>query len=100
MSRSSLEEALLGSIETALLMVFDPNTMRAVNFYVDRTIALSNPAEYTRSMQKLFGEGAKVLMDRIIEGVSKGAGLEGGKFASLEECVSSARAKIASRSSV
>ncbi len=99
MRSSSFEKLLLGSIESALLTVFDPNTMKAVNFYVDKRIAITRPDEYSNSMRKLFGEGAKVLIDKIIEGVSKGAGLEA-KFATLEECMASARAKMAPLGSI
>lgn len=94
MPSSNFEELLLGSIESALSTVFDPNTMKAVNFYVDKRIAVTRPDEYSNSMRKLFGDGAKVLIERIIEGVSKGAGLEA-KFATLEECAAGARAKMA-----
>jgi len=93
---NDFEEVLLSSIESALSAVFGPSTTKAVNFYVDKRIALYNPTEYSRSMQKLFGEGAKVLIGKIIEGLSKGAGLEGSGFSSLEECVAKVRAKLAS----
>jgi len=91
------EEVLLTSVESALSSVFGPATMKAVDFYIDKRIALTNPTEYSRSMQKLFGEGAKVLIGKMIEGIAKGAGLEGG-YASLEECVAKARAKLGPRS--
>lgn len=97
MRASSFEEALLSSIESALMAVFGLNTAKAVDFYVDKHIALKNPSDYSRSIQKLFGDGAKVLMEKIIEGVSKEAGLESSAFSTLEECVRAARTKLQSR---
>jgi len=94
MPSNRLDELLIISIDAALSKVFDRNTMKAVDFYVDRRVALSNPREYSKSMRKLFGEGSKVLLEKIIEGISSGAGLEPGRFNSLEECVAGAKAKM------
>jgi hypothetical protein len=99
MQSNDLENILLSSVEAALAAVFGPTTMRAVDFYVDKRIALSNPEEYSRSMRKLFGAPADLLLQRIIEGVSRGAGIEGRGISSLEECVARARAKLDSGSS-
>ena len=94
MQGSSLEELLLSSVESALVAVFGPSTAKAVDFYVDKRIALANPSEYSKSMRKIFGEPANVLLTKIIEGVSKGAGLEAGGFPTLEECINQARSKL------
>ena len=94
MQRSNLEELLLSSVESALVAVFGPTTAKAVDFYVDRHIALANPAEYSRSMQRIFGEPANVLLGQMIEGISKRAGLDTGNFSTLEECIHQARSKL------
>ncbi|MDV3277533.1 MAG: hypothetical protein LYZ69_03580 [Nitrososphaerales archaeon] len=65
--------------------------MKAVDFYVDRRMAVSSPSEYARSMQKTFGDGARVLIDGVIDDMCAAAGIERGGIASLEDCVVSAR---------
>ena len=85
------ERVLLNSIEEGLGKVFDQTTAKAVQFYVDGMIAVMDPDAYARSLQKMFGDGAKVLITNMMESLSKVAGIENREWSSFSECVRTAR---------
>ncbi len=61
------ENYLLEAINEALVKVFGSETSRSVQFYIDPNIALVDPNAYATSLEKLFKDGAKVVLEAIIE---------------------------------
>ena len=59
--------AIMKAIDDGLLEIFGPATARAVEFYVDPSIASTDMVQYTKLLQKIFGEGSKIVEDKVAE---------------------------------
>ncbi len=67
----NFETIFLEAIEEALISVFGKEAYKAVNFYVDPHIAVNDPDNYANKLEKMFLDGAKVIIDRIIDTLCK-----------------------------
>lgn len=61
----STKQIVLEAVQEGLASVLGENTSKAVNFYVDPTLAMNKPEAYMRGLRKIFGDGAKLLEERI-----------------------------------
>ena len=97
MSQSSqsvrFEDLLVQAIDEGYQKVFDPMTMRAVKFYVDDSLARSNPDLYSQALGKIFHDGAKHLLSNVIDALCRLVGIENKGWSSFGECVKAARKK-------
>ncbi len=82
----NFDRLLIDAIEDGLKKVFGENTARSVEFYIDPSIAVADPDNYARSLQRLFKEGATLVLEAILDdlqaktGVAKGEAKNFGKF--------------------
>ncbi len=67
---------LLKAIWTSLDEIFGQTTAKAVAFYVDPRIAISNAALFSESLRKTFREGSKILEDKCAEKLYIGLGFQ------------------------
>ncbi|MBI2184919.1 MAG: hypothetical protein HYU39_08185 [Thaumarchaeota archaeon] len=67
MQKTSFSDALIKSIKEGLEEALGATTARAIEFYVDPSIAISNIAEYTASLRKLFPAGVEPIEKKIAE---------------------------------
>jgi len=89
-------ETIRFAIDSAIAGVVGQSTARAINFYVDSRLAISDPDRYARSLSKIFGDGAKVLTDKIIDEVCLRSGLARSEVATIGEAVAMATERLAS----
>ena len=90
----TFEELIMKSVDEALIGVFGENTSRAVNFYFDRSLAVSDPAAYERGLVRIFGEGSKLITSAILDSVCKRAVIERSSVKLLADGWSAARIKL------
>ena len=95
--KGSYEELIVGSVDRVMTQTFGANVARAVDFYIDRNIALTDPVNYERALGKMFGAGSKILRDAIIDSVSQGAGIEKTSVSTFEEAWAAAKSRLAGR---
>ncbi|MBI3023621.1 MAG: hypothetical protein HYY68_07855 [Thaumarchaeota archaeon] len=77
MEDTRFENILLEAINEALVKVFGSETSRSVQFYIDPNIALVDPNAYANSLEKMFKDGAKVVLEAIIEALRERTGRPG-----------------------
>ena len=65
------DRLLMDSVDEALAKVFGENTAKSVVFYIDTNLAPADPSNYARSLEKLFGPGANVILEAIMNTLSK-----------------------------
>ena len=90
-----VENAINGGIADA---VGEP-TMKAINFYVDSQIGLSDPDGYARSLGKIFGSGSTVLLEKIVKSVCAATKTEKRPGLSLAEAIKAGREQFMSTGS-
>ena len=73
--KEDFDSLLLGAIKVSLVQVFGENAARSVNFYIDPNIAVANAENYARSLEKLFGVGAKLVLENIMVTLSEKTGV-------------------------
>ena len=59
--------ALTKAVREGLAQVLGSETARAVDFYIDPSIAVRDIKKYTNMLEKIFGEGSKFLEIKIAE---------------------------------
>ena len=59
--------ALTKAVREGLAQVLGSETARAVDFYIDPSIAVRDIGKYTNMLEKVFGEGSKILETKIAE---------------------------------
>ena len=59
--------ALTKAVREGLAQVLGPETARAVDFYIDPSIAVRDIGQYTNMLEKIFGEGSRILETEIAE---------------------------------
>lgn len=74
--RDHFREMLLKAIWTSLDEIFGQTTAKAVAFYVDPGIAISNAALFSESLRKTFREGSKILEEKCAEKLYNGLGIQ------------------------
>lgn len=95
--KGTYEELILTSVDKVMSQTFGESVARAVDFYVDRSIALTDPASYEVALGKMFGPGSKILKDAIIQSVSQGAGVERASVGNFEEAWAAAKSRLTGR---
>ncbi|HEV2225197.1 MAG TPA: hypothetical protein VGR56_00150 [Nitrososphaerales archaeon] len=90
----SYEEVLLSSIRGALVDGLGDTSAKALDFYLDSKILISDPVEYEKSMTKFLGPGAKPVIEHLLDKVCSSAGIERSSVHSLEQCLAEARRKL------
>ncbi len=93
----TFENLLLQAIDDGLTKILGSDAARAVKFYVDPRIASRNADSYARSLERMFMDGAKVMIIAIEDTLCDMTGLDKRDWRSLAECVSAARQKHAAR---
>jgi hypothetical protein len=88
------EEVLLSSIREALVGGLGETSAKALDFYLDSRILLTDPVEYERSMSKFLGPGSKPVIEHLLDKVCSTAGIERSSVHSLEQCLAEARRKL------
>lgn len=91
-SRKTFSQLLLEAVDEGLKSIFEPGTAKSVKFYVDPNIAIKNPALYAKLLEKIFGEGAKTILEKIIDQIAIKFVFTREKGISFEEAVKRARA--------
>lgn len=89
--RKTFSQLLLEAIDEGLRKTFEAGTAKSVKFYVDPNIAVKNPELYAKLIQKIFGEGATIILERIIEQIAAKFRFEKTAGMSFEEAVGRAR---------
>lgn len=69
-------ESVLNAIRKSLSEILGKSTATAVDFYVDPSIAIADIVRYTDLLKKFFGEGSKILEERIVQELYAKLGLE------------------------
>lgn len=69
------KQLIVEAIHEGLASALGENTSKAVNFYVDPSIAARDPEAYMRGLRKMLGEGAKLLENRITKSLCEKAGV-------------------------
>jgi hypothetical protein len=69
------DRILLDAIYEGLVKVFGKDTAKSVAFYIDPNLATADPSNYARSLEKLYREGAKVVLDTIVENLARKSGI-------------------------
>ncbi|MDA4126774.1 MAG: hypothetical protein OK452_06200 [Thaumarchaeota archaeon] len=90
----SYEEVLLSSVREALVGGLGETSAKALDFYLDSRILLTDPAEYERSMAKFLGPGSKPIIEHLLDKVCSNAGIERSSVQSLSQCLAEARRKL------
>ena len=90
----SYEEVLLSSIREALTDGLGETSAKALDFYLDSRVLLTDPVEYERSMTKILGPGSKPVIEHLLDRVCSSAGIERSSVHSLEQCLAEARRKL------
>lgn len=67
---------LLMSIWTSLDEIFGQTGAKAVAFYIDPKIAISNATLFSESLRKTFREGSKILEEKCAEKLYSGLGIQ------------------------
>ncbi len=75
--KEEFNKLLLDAINESLTQVFGQNAARSVTFYIDPNIAVANAGNYARSLEKLFGPGAKLVLDTVLVSLSQKTGVPG-----------------------
>jgi hypothetical protein len=88
------EEVLLSSIREALVDGLGETSAKALDFYLDSRILLTDPVEYERSMAKFLGPGSKPVIEHLVEKMCSTAGIERSSVQSLGQCLAEARRKL------
>ncbi len=91
MEGTTFEIVLLDSIDEALVKVFGSETSKSVRFYIDPNIALVDPKAYSKSLERMFKEGAKVVLDEIVESLGRRTGIPGIGSKSFNDAVFSVK---------
>ncbi|MBI3023912.1 MAG: hypothetical protein HYY68_09370 [Thaumarchaeota archaeon] len=74
--QAPFREMLLKAIWTSLDEIFGQTSAKAVAFYVDPKIAISNATLFSESLRKIFREGSKVLEEKCAEKLYNGLGIQ------------------------
>ncbi len=90
----SYEEVLLTSIREALVDGLGETSAKALDFYLDSRILLTDPAEYERSMAKILGPGSKPIIEHLLDKVCSNAGIERSSVQSLSQGLAEARRRL------
>ncbi len=92
--KGSYEEVLLSSIREALSDGLGETSAKALDFYLDGRILLTDPAEYERATAKFLGPGSKPIISHLMDKVCSIAGIERSSVQSLEQCLSEAKRRL------
>lgn len=92
--KGSYEEVLLTSVKEALVDGLGETSAKALDFYLDSRILLTDPVEYEKSMSKFLGPGAKPVIEHLLDKICSSAGIERTSVQSLERCLAEARRKL------
>jgi hypothetical protein len=82
-------------IQTLLEKNFGRTAAKAIDFYADTDIALTNPKEYTRILLNIFGQGTEHLLTAIITGLGERFGVKVSEGTTLDEVIGSLRPEVA-----
>jgi hypothetical protein len=88
------EEVLLSSIREALVDGLGETSAKALDFYLDSRILITDPAEYERSTAKFLGPGSKPIMEHLLDKMCSTAGIDRSSVQSLEQCLAEARRRL------
>lgn len=91
--RVPFEDLLVQAINEGYQKIFDPSTAKAVKFYVDDSLARTNPDLYEETLRKIFQDGAKHLIRNVTESLCRLVGIENKEWNSFAQCVKVARTK-------
>jgi hypothetical protein len=92
--KGTYEEVLLTSIREALVDGLGETSAKALDFYLDSRILVTDPVEYEGSMAKFLGPGSKPIIDHLLDKMCSSAGIERSSVQSLTQCLSEARRKL------
>lgn len=67
MLKSDFYSTLAKAIRDGLIETFGPSTVRAVEFFVDPSIAIRDITLYTHLLAKIFLAGSRTIEDKIAE---------------------------------
>ncbi len=87
----NFDKLLIDAINDGLKKVFGENTAKSVVFYIDPNIAVADPDNYARSLQRLFKEGATVVLDAILDNLQAKTGVTRGDAKSFGKVVAHLR---------
>jgi len=94
---TTFRDFIVGAVNDALLKTFDASTAKAVQFYIDTNILVSNPAAYSDSVLRMFGKaGGGVVVDSIKRSLLQKAGIseDPKKYPSLQDSLNAAAKKF------
>jgi|GEM_PF-6008470 len=87
---------LLDEVVTRCLSgIFGPRAAKAINTYLNPTIAANDPVEYVSRLRRLMGEVASnVILRRIEDSLCEKVGLQKHEWNSFVECVEAVKSKF------
>jgi hypothetical protein len=93
-TKGSYEEVLLSSVKEALYDGLGETSAKALDFYLDSRVLLTDPAEYERSTAKFLGPGSGPIISHLMDRICSTAGIERNNIKSLEQCLAEAKRKL------
>jgi hypothetical protein len=90
----SFNQKLLFSIEEGLTEALGTQAVKAVDFFVDPRMALSDPKKYWTNLDKMFNHKSKLLQEKLIAKIRLNFSIEDQNTKDLAECVTAAKSKF------
>ncbi|GEM_PF-6481869 len=84
---STGDQRIVEAIRGLLASNFGTMGAKAIDFYADANIAISNPEEYTKTLTNVFGKGTGHVLTAITQGLAKQFGISITDGAPLDECI-------------
>jgi len=91
MDRKPDDDEIKETIRKALEQKLGSSTAKALEFYIDPSIALSNPAMYERMLTKTFGGGTEHITKMVIQEISRKYGIPQSEGMTLSQCIEALR---------
>lgn len=85
--RTDFKGVVQGAIENGITSGVGAETMKAMNFYVQSQMAVVDPDGYAKSLRKIFGSGAGVLLDAIVRSICEATKVERREGMSLADAI-------------
>ena len=89
--RTDFKGVVQGAIDDGLVSSIGETTAKAMNFYVQSQIAISDPNGYSKSLGKIFGSGSGVLLDAIVRNICAATKIDRREGMTLADAIEAGR---------
>jgi hypothetical protein len=83
----NFDNMLIQAIDAVLVKIFGSEGARSIKFYIDPNIALKDADVYADSLERMFKEGAKIILNTIIDELYRKTGKERAAQLTFSEAV-------------